>query len=49
MVMYWIVMPLSAIPKSQHPPSLSGTGIAILTHMFCVGLPISLSVWRYSR
>jgi hypothetical protein len=49
MVMYWIVIPLSAIPKSQRPPSLSGTVIAILTHMFCVGLPISLGVWRYSR
>jgi hypothetical protein len=46
MVMYWIVTPLSAVPKSTHPPSISSVVIAVLTHMFCVGLPISLSVAR---
>jgi uncharacterized membrane protein len=39
LVMYWIVIPLSRI--QQLPFSLSRTIIAILTHMFCVGLPIS--------
>ncbi len=46
MVMYWVVTPLSAVPKSTHPPSISSIAIAVLTHMFCVGLPISLSVAR---
>jgi hypothetical protein len=46
MVMYWIVIPLSAFPKSIHPPSISSVVIAVLTHMFCVGLPISVSVAR---
>jgi hypothetical protein len=46
MVMYWIVTPLSAVPKSTHPPSLTSIAIAVLTHMFCVGLPIALSVAR---
>jgi hypothetical protein len=40
LVMYWIVMPLSRLQPM--PLSLSRTAIAILTHMFCVGLPISL-------
>jgi hypothetical protein len=45
-VRYWIVIPLSAFPKSTHPPSISSVVIAVRTHMFCVGLPISLSVAR---
>jgi hypothetical protein len=45
-VMYWIVMPLSRLQPM--PFSLSRTAIAILTHMFCVGLPISLIVSRCS-
>jgi len=49
MVMYWIVVPLSATPKSKLPPSFLSVVIAVLTHMFCVGLPISLAVRRYSR
>jgi hypothetical protein len=46
-VMYWIVVPLSAIHR--HPTSLSALPLPVLVHMFCVGLPISLGVWRYSR
>src|SRR5262245_62109470 len=34
-VMYWVVIPLSAAPPGR--PTVSGTVIAILTHMFCVG------------
>jgi uncharacterized membrane protein YagU involved in acid resistance len=46
-VMYWIVKPLSlARPR---PFSVSETVIAILTHIVCVGLPISLIVRRFSR
>lgn len=46
-VMYWIVVPLSAIHR--HPTALSQIPLPVIVHMFCVGLPISLSVWRYSR
>jgi hypothetical protein len=47
LVMYWVVMPLSNYHR--HPFSVSATVIAIITHMVCVGLPISLVVRRYSR
>ena len=47
LVMYWIVMPLSLVHRG--PFSLTATVIAILTHMVCVGLPISLIVHHYSR
>lgn len=46
LVMYWVVMPLSLVHRG--PFSLNATMIAILTHMICVGLPISLIVHRYS-
>jgi hypothetical protein len=44
--MYWVVVPLSV---GRGPFSWSSTIIAIVTHMVCVGLPISLTVSRYSR
>lgn len=47
LVMYWIVVPLSRYHR--RPPTISGTIIAVITHMVCVGLPISLVVWRYAR
>jgi len=47
LVMYWIVMPLSNFHK--RPFSWSATVIAIITHMVCVGTPISLVVHRYSK
>jgi hypothetical protein len=44
-VMYWIVIPLSRF----HPGhTLKTSIIAIVTHMICVGLPISLVVRRCS-
>jgi len=46
-VMYWVVVPLSAIHR--HPTALSQIPLPVIVHMFCVGLPISLSVWRFSR
>jgi hypothetical protein len=44
MFMSWIVLPLSAFPKSKAPFSMSSLVISLLTHMFCVGLPIALAV-----
>lgn len=46
--MNFIVLPLSAVPR-RGPPPLSGRIIGLLVIMFCVGLPISLIVSRYSR
>jgi len=47
LVMYWIVMPLS---RYRHRPfTLSSSTIAIVTHIICVGLPISLIIAHYSR
>ena len=45
--MYWVVIPLSLARRG--PFSWSATVIAILTHIVCVGLPISLSVKRFAR
>ena len=47
LVMYWVVTPLSAVRRG--PFSWTSTIIAVLTHIFCVGLPISLSVRRFSK
>jgi hypothetical protein len=44
--MYWVVVPLSAIGWQTY--SVSSTIRAILTHIVCVGLPISLVVQRCS-
>jgi hypothetical protein len=47
LVMYWVVMPSS---RYRHRPfTLSSTTIAIVTHIICVGLPISLIISRYAR
>ena len=46
-VMYWVVVPLSRYHR--RPFSWSVTVIAIITHILCVGLPISLVVRRFSR
>jgi uncharacterized membrane protein YagU involved in acid resistance len=42
-----IVLPLSAAAKRPFPAKLMIVGVVI--HIFCVGLPISLSVRRFSR
>jgi hypothetical protein len=47
LVMYWIVVPLSRIHRG--PVTLTSTVIAILTHMVCVGSPISLVISRFSK
>jgi hypothetical protein len=43
--MYWVVMPLSAVRRG--PFSLQLTVLAIVTHIFCVGLPIAIAVRKY--
>ena len=48
MVISWIVVPLSALPKSKAPFTLTGLILSLLTHMFCVGLPIALATRKYS-
>ncbi len=45
--MYWVVMPLSAVRRG--PFSLQLTLLAIVTHIFCVGLPIAIAVKKYGR
>jgi hypothetical protein len=47
LVMYWVVTPLSAVRRG--PVTLNSTIIAVLTHICCVGLPIALSVKRFSK
>jgi len=43
--MYFVVLPLAGI-KSRF--TLSAVAIAVITHIVCVGLPISLTVRRFS-
>lgn len=43
--MYFGVMPLASLKPSLAPTDIA---IAVLTHIFCIGLPISLTVRRYS-
>jgi uncharacterized membrane protein YagU involved in acid resistance len=45
MFMYLVVQPLAGM-KSRF--TLSAVAIAVMTHIFCVGLPISLTVRRFS-
>ncbi len=46
--MNFVVLPLSAVPQRGAPP-LSGRIIGLFIIMFCVGLPISVIVHRFSR
>jgi len=45
--MYWVVVPLSNARRG--PFSWQMTIVAVITHIACVGLPIALSVKRFSR
>jgi len=47
--MAYIVVPRSNVTRKGGPFNLTNFIIAILTHMFCVGLPIALATKRYSR
>ncbi len=46
-VMYWIVRPLSSVPKGAF--SWFNTAVAVVTHIFCVGMPIALVTAREMR
>ncbi len=48
-IMSWVVVPLSALPKSKAPFSMTGLVLSLLTHMFCVGLPIAFAVHHYAE
>ena len=45
--MYWVVIPLDHLRSK--PVTLSGTVTAIVIHIICVGLPISLVIHRFAR
>jgi hypothetical protein len=45
LVMYHVVVPMFLTPR---PQTTSDTVTAILIHIFCIGLPISLSVRRFA-
>jgi len=45
--MYGLVLRLTFHRNFLTPAS--GVIVAVLTHMFCVGLPIALAVWRFSK
>lgn len=46
-LMYWIVLPLSAVHRGPFSARLAL--LAIVTHMVCVGTPIALAVRRFLR
>jgi len=46
LLMYWVVMPLSNFHGTK---TVTSSVIAIITHIVCVGLPISLVIHRFSR
>src|ERR1700683_314316 len=46
LVMYWVVMPLSNFHGTK---TVTSSIIAVITHIICVGLPISLVIHRFSR
>ncbi len=45
--MHLVVLPLSAVPKLPSQPLYMA--LEFVEHWFCVGLPIAMSVRRYSR
>jgi hypothetical protein len=45
-VMSFVVVPLSAVPK--RPFSFALAGILVVVHMVCVGLPIAVAIGRYA-
>ena len=47
LVMYWVVVPVSRIGPRPH--TLYNDSIAILIHIFLIGLPIALIVRRHSQ
>ena len=45
--MYWIVLPLSAYHRMAFSPRVAL--LAVVTHIVCVGMPITVAVRRFSR
>jgi hypothetical protein len=48
LVMNLMVLPLSAVPFNTHTFTLGGLIQGLLVHMLIIGLPISISVWKFS-
>jgi hypothetical protein len=48
LTMNLVVLPLSAVPWKIGPFPLPGLIQGLLVHMFLIGLPISISTWRFS-
>jgi len=46
LVMYRVVIPFSNFHRAQ---TVTSSMVAIITHVICVGLPISLVIHRFSR
>ena len=49
LVMNLVVLPLSAVPFPIGPFTVKGLRIGILSHIILIGLPISTSLWFFSR
>lgn len=49
LVMNLVVLPLSAVPFPAGPFTVEGLRIGLVSHILLIGLPISLSLWFFSR
>ena len=49
LVMNLVVLPLSAAPWKIGPFAVATLIKGLLIHMFLIGLPISFSVWKFSK
>lgn len=49
LVMNLVVLPLSAVPFPIGPFPVSGLRGGLISHILAVGLPISISLWYFSR
>jgi hypothetical protein len=49
LVMNLIVLPLSAVPFPVGPFTVNGLRLGLLFHILLIGLPISTSLWAFSR
>jgi hypothetical protein len=49
LVMNLVVLPLSAVPFPVGPFTVKGLRIGLAFHILLIGLPISLSLWFFSR
>jgi hypothetical protein len=49
LVMNLIVLPLSAVPFAIGPFDVKGLRSGLLSHIVLIGLPISFSLWFFSK